>query len=592
MLKKINNISLKKKLLLIMQLGLFIMAAMSFLMLQIVLYYNEKMLYQIMSESMSYSAKEITDYMDKMESLTQIFLSDEEIQTNMSILKDMEEESVRSNNALRKLGNSVSEYYQNYRDGIMKYISLYTPETVLKTNLILADKVSKDARREMLIQADELSGAPHWIDDYVEEYGMFLVRNIRRIEGLKLDTLGTIMINIDMDALIRASTGFEKKYGENAYVISDNGTIIYHTDNLECDGIEKLAIDSIKDYKIQKINGKTYFISHGRIKEYGWDYYSFISYDEIEENIKKIKAICFWVIGVDFILIMCMATGLIGKLMQHISNLKGRMQTFALDNTRVPETNYDYSGRKDEIGTLNRQFDEMSKTIINLIHQNYTNELLKKEAQIKALENQINPHFLYNTLDSIKWRAKLYGQTDISDMVEALGILLRTTLRKKDEAHYTLRKEMEIVSSYITIQKFRYEERLVFDNQIDVELYSVEIPRLVIQPLLENAIFYGLETNVDECEIVLSAKMEKNLCHFYVKNTGSEMEENLLEKLRNEEIKPHGHGVGLLNIDKRIKIQYGEIYGLQMYNDGEYAVAELVFPVNKGVGDAEINHSG
>ena len=127
-------------------------------------------------------------------------------------------------------------------------------------------------------------------------------------------------------------------------------------------------------------------------------------------------------------------------------------------------------------------------------------------------------------------------------MVEALGVLLRTSLRK-DEKYYTVGQELEIVSSYITIQKLRYEERLLFENEIGSQWNVYKIPKLVLQPLIENAIFYGLEMNVDECRILLAVEEKKGRLHFYVKNTGSEMEEDLLEKLKREEIKPHGHGV-------------------------------------------------
>ena len=164
----------------------------------------------------------------------------------------------------------------------------------------------------------------------------------------------------------------------------------------------------------------------------------------------------------------------------------------------------EFSTRGDELGTLNHQFDEMSETIIRLIQENYINEILKKEAQLKALENQINPHFLYNTLDSIKWRARAAGERDISDMVEALATLLRTSLNNKDQDlinyldYFTVEKEMKIILSYITIQKFRYEDRLDFENRICQAYYPVSIPKLVIQPLVENSIYYGLESNVEE----------------------------------------------------------------------------------------------
>ncbi|MDY3918461.1 MAG: histidine kinase [Candidatus Limivivens sp.] len=581
MKKRINNIPLKHKLLAIMLVGLSIMAIMSFLIIQILSSSYNEMLYQTISESLSYSAKEITDYMDKMESLTQIFLSDEKVQQDLKTLKVSCEEEKTNLNALNKVGGYVVEYYQNYSDGILKYISLYTPASVLKTNLIAADRVPEEIQKDILKAADEKDGAVCWIEDYMNEYGLFLARNIRQIESLKLDTLGTILINVDVDALVRASTKFEGQYGESAYMIRSEGRTLYHTANLSDEDVEQLQPEQIEKYEIVRIGEERYFLSHGVIQDYGWDYYCLVSYEKIDQKLTNIRSVCLWITVLDFLVVICITVRLVGRLMLHISSLKDRMQQFALDNTRVPETKYDYSGRRDELGMLNQQFNEMSRKIIDLIQENYVNELLKKEAQLRALENQINPHFLYNTLDSIKWRARSAGEKDITDMVESLSVLLRAALRTKEEKDYTVGREMEIVFSYITIQKLRYEERLNFENSIGEDWYPYILPKLIIQPLLENAIFYGLEQNVEDCTIILSGERKGKVLHFYVKNTGSEMEECLLEKLETEEIRPQGHGVGLLNIQKRLKIQYGDDYGLLLYNEEDYAVAELVIPAER-----------
>ncbi|MDO5423954.1 MAG: histidine kinase [Eubacteriales bacterium] len=588
MTKKINNLPLKHKLLAIMLIGLSIMAVMSFLIIQILSSSYNQMLYQSISESLSYSAKEITDYLDKMENLTQLFLSDTKVQQELQNLKKAYENQEGHLNALNKVSSYTGDYYYNYSDGILKYINLYTPASVIKTNLISADKVPESIQQEILAQSDEKDGAPCWVDTYMDEYGLFLARNIRQIEMLKLDTLGTILINIDMNALVKASTKFENQYGETAYLIRANGKTLYHTENLSDENTARFNPETIDKYSIEQVGDRMYFISHGMIEEYGWDYYCLVSYEEIDEKLTGIRSVCFWIIILDFLAVIFITVRLVGKLVFHISSLKDRMHQFALDNTQVPETAYNYAERKDELGLLNQQFDEMSRTIIALIQENYVNELLKKEAQLRALENQINPHFLYNTLDSIKWRAKSVGEKDITDMVESLSVLLRASLRTKDEKDYTVGREMEIVSSYITIQKLRYEERLLFENSIEESWYPYIIPKLVIQPLLENAIFYGVEQNVEECHIILSGEQKDGVLHFYVKNTGSEIEDDLLEKLETEEIKPQGHGVGLLNIHKRVRIQYGEAYGLKLYNEGDYAVAELLIPAEKN--DVEINH--
>ena len=375
-------------------------------------------------------------------------------------------------------------------------------------------------------------------------------------------------------------------------MILDEDKIMYHTDNLTLENAELVRLEKTSSYQVLWLNGNSYFAVHGNIPDYGWDYYYLISYEGIAQQLAGIKWICFIIIILDLLVVIYLSVKLVGRLMVHVGRLTDKMQQFARDNTRVPEVDYDYSGRGDELGTLNRQFDQMSETIIHLIRENYVNEILKKEAQIKALENQINPHFLYNTLASIKWRAMASGERDISDMVEALGTLLRTSLSNKDENEFTVGKEMEAVHSYITIQKLRYEDRLIYENHINPVYYPLKIPKLVIQPMVENAIFYGLETNVEACYIVLEAETKGKVLHFYVKNTGSEMEDNLIAKLLQEEIKPHGNGVGLTNIDRRVKMQYGEEYGLRLYNEEDYAVAELAIPAPEEERDVETNHRG
>lgn len=587
MLKKIRNMPLKRKLIAIILMGVTIMTVMSYAVIQILSVSYNKMVYQAMAETLSYSAKDITDYMIKMETLTEMFLADEQIQDSLKELKDKEDDGELPYKALSDLNLYMGNYYYNYNDGILESISLYTPVSMLKTDLIAVDRVPDEIKQKILEASEKKDGAVCWVDDYMDEYGLFLARDVRRLEGLELDTLGTILLNIDMDQLVSSSTKFEEEYGESEYLILSGEDILYHTENLPAEKIDTEALKRIDQYDIWDL-GMSYFITHGTIPEYDWDYYCFVSYEEVAERIQGIRSTCLTIILFDLALVICLTIPLIKRLIVHITGLKERMQQFAADNTKVPETEYDYTDREDEIGTLNRQFDEMSEKIIELIQKNYVNELLKKEAQIKALENQINPHFLYNTLDSIKWRAKAIGEKDISDMVEALGVLLRTSLRK-DENYYTVGQELEIVSSYITIQKLRYEERLLFKNEIGSQWSSYRIPKLVLQPLIENAIFYGLEMNVDECEILLSIRENKNSLHFYVKNTGSEMEKDLLEKLKREEIKPHGHGVGLINIDSRVKMQYGEEYGLRLYDEGEFAVAELIIPMEEAK-HVEINH--
>lgn len=574
----IKNISLKKKMLYIILLGVAVLSAVSLFVVQLISESYKKLLYQTISNSLSYSAKEIAEYMEKMEKMTMMFLADENIQSGLSTIKDEAQDSLASMKAVQQMRSDVGGYYQSFSDGILKYITVYTEASTAYTNILRADETPKKIQNKMLSQAFKADGGPCWITDYIKEYGLFLVRNIKRIESTKLEPIGNILINVNVDALVHSAAQFGNSYGETAYVLMNQKTMLYHTSNLAFDSAEKIELFNIGRYGIQYLDNHCYFVVHGTIPKYKWDYYCLVSFEKIANQINRVRWMCIFFILLDLCIVIFMCNKLVGNLMIHINRLVDKMHQFESDNTTMPQVDYDYTGRGDELGVLHKQFDKMSETTIRLIQENYINELLKKEAQISSLENQINPHFLYNTFNTIHWRATAIGEKDISDMVEALGKLLRSSLSKKNEEDFTIGNEIEIINSYITIQKIRYEERIQFENQINPELYWVKIPKLVLQPLVENAVYYGVETNMDESVIILSAQKTDSCIHFYVKNNGSEMEEDLLIKLQKEEIKPQGNGIGLMNIDKRIKMLFGNAYGLQLYNEEDYAVAELTIP--------------
>lgn len=576
---KIENLSLYKKFVSIFMIGILLVSIVAGIAIHMVEAYYQKMLYKALTENMQYSANEIEDYMDSMEELTEIILSDEKMQSSLSTIKYEASNSLEAMNALRNIRSGVGLYYQSFSDNILQYITLYTDSANAYTNILEADSVPKDIQEEMISRTEKEKGKPCWITDYMDEYGLFLGRTVNSIESYKLEPLGTILLNIDIEKLLDKETKVAQKNEKMEYVIFKDNNMLFHTGNLSEESSNEIVKENITDYKIVTLQGEKYFVVCGEIERHNWDYYCLVTWDEMDENIARVRvtwnACMMGVIVVVFVISVLMFK----EIMKHIKRLLEKMKKFAQNNNEFPEIGYDYSTRDDELGILHRQFDWMSQTIIQLIKDNYINELLKKETQIKALENQINPHFLYNTLESIRWRAKAVGETEISDMVEALGNLLRLTLKSSTGKQYLLKDEMEIIEAYITIQTYRYEERLNFQNRIDKTYYMTYIPRLSLQPLIENAIYYGVETNVDGAEIILSMDIQEKNVHFYVKNSGSEMPENLIDKLEQKEIIPRRHGIGLLNINERLKMEFGDLYGIKIYNENEFAVVELVVPM-------------
>ncbi len=189
--------------------------------------------------------------------------------------------------------------------------------------------------------------------------------------------------------------------------------------------------------------------------------------------------------------------------------------------------------------------------------------LLIKETEFKALQAQINPHFLYNTLESINWMAKVNKQTRISQMVQALAFLLRNAVSLK-EPILTLGEELEMVRNYVTIQKFRFEDRLSFQMELEEREYARKIPKLTLQPLLENAIHYALEPSVNTCTIAIYSRDEADAFCLIVEDDGPGMPPETLELLREGKLVAAGNGIGLLNIDERIRFAFGERCGVDI----------------------------
>lgn len=535
------------------------------------------LLYRNIAGQLSYSGQTISGQLEAIETLSYMIYSHDRIQEDMLLLKYSEDYMDRSN-ANKELRALLLEHYENFRSNHISYIDLFSENFSTSGNAYASRQVPNQVHDTVRQAAQEADGAIAWVSMYSDQYGLFLGREIRRIQSLSHDNLGEEIICINISQMIAEATRFSGQYENASYLLLDGDEIIFHSPLLTDEDAEQIRTKLTANYQIIDLGGHSYFAVRGEIDRYNWDYICLVSYDGIVETVHQTQAVSITVIILAILAIVLIASKAIDSLTRHFEALVYKMDAVGKDQWSAPEITYDYSTRTDEVGRLHQQFDQMTKRLQNLIQTNYVNELLRKDAQLKAMENQINPHFLYNTLESINWRAKALGAEDISLMVRSLGAMLRVTLSEQDKT-FTIRREIEVVQSYLSIQNFRFEDRLTFSINVPGELMEKQIPKLTLQPLVENAIRYGLEENTDGCAISITAKRENGIFCVYVSNTGSLFEENLLEKLRDEQVVPRGHGIGLLNIDRRIKLTFGEQYGLTLFNRGESAVAMITLPM-------------
>lgn len=273
-------------------------------------------------------------------------------------------------------------------------------------------------------------------------------------------------------------------------------------------------------------------------------------------------------------------TAPISRLMEHLDRISSG--DFSKDPTIESH---------DELGVMGKQINEMSGHIRELMETRIQGEKEKKDLEIKMLQAQINPHFLYNTLDSIKWIATMQRNLGIVQVVTALSALLKNMAKGFNEK-VTLRQELDFLDNYVTIEKIRYIE--LFDLEIQVDdpiLYEAGIIKLTLQPIVENAIFSGIEPSGNPGLIKIHVYARQDVLFITITDNGVGISPEGIEKLLLDTARVGKHymsGIGLPNVDRRLKLVYGESYGLSIESrQGLFTTVTITLPLEFDLGGAE-----
>lgn len=236
---------------------------------------------------------------------------------------------------------------------------------------------------------------------------------------------------------------------------------------------------------------------------------------------------------------------------------------------------------RDEIGILTQNFNHMMVKISMLLDEKYTMGQEIKNMELKALQSQINPHFLYNTLDQIYWMGIRHEVSDISTIVLQLSKFYKLSLSKGEDI-VPLQNELEHIQAYVHIQNVRFDDGITLNIDILDKYYNISLPKITLQPIVENAILHGiLEKDSEKGSITLSAHEKNGFVHILITDDGVGMTDEQLDKYRNTQnqdtTSPHGYGLN--NIDKRLKILYGEESGILLRkNIGKGITVIIVIP--------------
>jgi two-component system sensor histidine kinase YesM len=420
-----------------------------------------------------------------------------------------------------------------------------------------------EPNEDLITVAKQANGSNSWIYGEHDSQYLISVRQVKGMKNLNLSHYGVLAAWIDMEKLTRQHLDFSQN---KLFLMAKDNRFVY-ANQPDLFAAEDFPFqNSRKGFNIHEINGIKYLISYQKSHTNdGLTYYNVLPYEVISQQTTRLRSIMtFLFIGLFIIVIIVnrIAASSITKPLMALTEMIKTVQRGSFD---IPNTSQEFTNM-DETGHLHRNFRIMLEKINELFRENYQKQLIIQETEYKALQAQINPHFLYNTLDTINWMAHMNNQTRIAEMVEALGQMLRSIISKK-EPLITLEEELRIVKDYITIQKNRFDDRLDFHLNLAEDLNFCLIPKLTIQPVIENAIQHGLEMTMEVCRIEVNIRSAFELIEISISDNGPGMEPHVLEDLKAGVIHSQKTGIGLTNIDERMKLMFGEGYGITIQSE-------------------------
>ena len=344
-------------------------------------------------------------------------------------------------------------------------------------------------------------------------------------------------------------------------IVDRNGDIISTNKKVGhtwLDEIEDRFRQGIRKFEL-RWEGKDYYVCGQYNGVTGWKTFSIVSLNdffpqasELQRAVFTMVAVAVLLAAVVILLISYTFTRPIGKLMTAMKEIeKGDFKIQVVNKSR------------DEIGRLTESFNFMVSKIDHLVKEVYQEKIAQKNAELEALQAQINPHFLYNTLDSISWMLMDIGADDISDVVVSLGDILKYSIHGKDVL-VPLNEEVQYIESYLCIQKNRLEDRLCTSMEIQKEARACMVPKLILQPMVENAILHGIEPMKDGGRVRITAGLEQQNLLITIEDNGPGMAPEELEQCRAAVYSESGatDSIGMRNVHRRLRLHFGKEYGL------------------------------
>ncbi|MCM3171962.1 sensor histidine kinase [Paenibacillus sp. MER 99-2] len=381
-------------------------------------------------------------------------------------------------------------------------------------------------------------------------------RKIHDVSTGKL--LGVIVVSIDIKFIEIVNRNLQEGLRSRFMIVDEDDKIVYNVD-------ERL-IGTLFRGNVRPPEATNVVVT-SPLSQQKWTSYLYMPLDELTadgkilgRNLVTLAVVMFLFAVVLSVFLSHVITTPIKRLLRNISLVeKGQFEQV------------EHIRSRDEIGHLSVRFNKMSHELKRMVERMQQEEMEKAQAEMRALHHQINPHFLYNTLGSVKWIASMQQADKIVEMTDALISMLRYATRS-DNSLVTIREELDNIRNYVTIQNVRYYGCIQMNYEIEDRLMDYRMPKMILQPIVENAIFHGLAEREDDGVITIRIQMKGSDITIEVCDNGVGMEEHMIQSFMTE--KPRASdgtkGIGVHNVQRRIQLHFGKSYGIQV----ESAVVE------------------
>lgn len=407
----------------------------------------------------------------------------------------------------------------------------------------------------------------HWYADN-ESKRLYFVRSMPLLEREK----GILYIELDYEQIFR-HLDMDLTYEYDLYVYDNSNQIVYSRNPQGEESV--LSYEDFLEEK-QKENS-SYVILEKELTQNGWHVGYCMKESKIISPLQPVLLLAI------FIWIACITISL-GALLFFSTNISGRIRKLHGAMAEVERGNLEavmVDEQQDEIGDLTRGFNNMVAELRRLIEEVYKGKIRQKKYEMTALRAQINPHFLYNSLSLINWKALEIGADDISKATLALSRYYRTSLNKGKNV-MSIREEIDNVRAYLEIQEMFHDYSFKVEIDVAEEMLQLQTLNLILQPLAENAIVHGIDRKREGSGILtITGKLEDSCVLLKVADNGVGMSQEKAEQI----LSSKSSGYGLRNVDSRIKLQYGEEYGLSVSSTEGVGTEIMVrFPAVSGSG--------